>query len=62
MGNYFNQPTPILQGNHTEKFASSQGGWKTVTNISVRVEPTDRSINIQCHAVNQEVAVTKVES
>ena len=51
-----------MQGNHTEKFASSQGGWKTVTNISVRVEPTDRSINIQCHAVNQEVAVTKVES
>lgn len=33
-----------------------------MTNISVRVEPQDRNINIQCHAVNQEVAVTKVES
>jgi len=51
-----------VQGNHTVKFASEQGGWKTVTNISVRVEPSDRNINIQCHAVNQEVAVTKVES
>ena len=28
----------------------------------MRVEPNDRNINIQCHAVNQEVAVTKVES
>jgi hypothetical protein len=28
----------------------------------VHVDPSDRNINIQCHAVNQEVASTKVES
>ena len=33
-----------------------------MTNISLRVGPGDRNINIQCHAVNQEVADTKVES
>ena len=33
-----------------------------MTNISLKVAPTDRTINIQCHAVNQEVADTKVES
>ena len=33
-----------------------------MTNITVRVDPTDRNINIQCHAVNQEVADTRVES
>jgi len=51
-----------VQGNHTRKFSSESGGWKTKTNISVRVEPGDKNIHIQCHAVNQEVAVTKVES
>ena len=33
-----------------------------MTNISLKVGPGDRNINIQCHAVNQEVADTKVES
>ena len=33
-----------------------------MTNISLRVGQNDRNINIQCHAVNQEVADTKVES
>ena len=33
-----------------------------MTNISLRVGNNDRNINIQCHAVNQEVADTKVES
>jgi len=51
-----------VQGNHTRKIASERGGWKTMTNITVRVDPSDRNINIQCHAVNQEVADTRVES
>ena len=33
-----------------------------MTNISLKVGANDRNINIQCHAVNQEVADTKVES
>lgn len=33
-----------------------------MTNLSIKVDPTDRNINIQCHAVNQEVADTRVES
>merc|ERR1719219_1792543 len=33
-----------------------------MTNISLRVGQNDRNINIQCHAVNQEVADTKVQS
>ena len=33
-----------------------------MTNISLRVGNNDRNINIQCHAVNQEVGDTKVES
>lgn len=33
-----------------------------MTNISLRVGHNDRNINIQCHAVNQEVADTKVQS
>ena len=52
----------ILQGNRSRKFASEAGGWRTVTNLSIKVDPTDRNINIQCHAVNQEVADTRVES
>ena len=33
-----------------------------MTDISLKVGANDRNINIQCHAVNQEVADTKVES
>ncbi len=42
--------------------SSETGGWYTRTNITLTIGPRDKVKNIQCHAVNQEIGETRVES
>ena len=52
----------LCQGNHTRTVASETGGWYTRTNLSLSLGPRDKLKNIQCHAVNQQIGETRVQS
>ncbi len=42
--------------------ASESGGWYTRTNITLTIGARDLVKNIQCHAVNQQIGETRVQS
>ena len=42
--------------------SSAEGGWLTTSNISVTINPSDKSKTISCYAKNTALGETKVET